>query len=85
MDTDELLRKYTLMFENWRFQVNSNWQRTNYFAAFETALLYGAWKVITMDYRGSGKVAVVFGAGLTVIWLLTDIKAGSYIDYRWPN
>ena len=38
---------YRLLFKVWRFQVDSGWHRTNYFAAFETALLLRADATIT--------------------------------------
>jgi hypothetical protein len=33
----ERLDLYKIIFETWRSQVDSSWQRSNYFAAFETA------------------------------------------------
>jgi hypothetical protein len=82
---DELFRAYGLITENWRFQVNSNWQRTNYFALFETALLGGTWKIISERHIVSGFAAAFLGIALTVVWLLNDVKAGSYIAYWWAS
>ena len=85
MTKDEFFRLYGLIMENWRFQVNSNWQRTNYFALFETALLGGTWKIISEGHVVSGFAAALLGIVLTLIWLLNDVKAGSYIAYWWAS
>jgi hypothetical protein len=85
MNKGELLQIYGLLFENWRFQINSNWQRTNYFAVFEIAALGGVWKIISERYIVSGFVAASLGFLLTIIWFLNDIKAGKYIDYWWQS
>jgi hypothetical protein len=85
MNRTELLQMYHLIFENWRFQVTSNWQRTNYFAVIETAALGGVWKVISDGYAISGLIATLLGILLTAVWFLNDVTAGSYIDYWWRS
>jgi hypothetical protein len=36
MEIRDRLEVYKTLFETWRFEVNSHWQRSSYFAAFET-------------------------------------------------
>lgn len=38
-NTQASMEVYKTVFETWRAQVDSYWQRSNYFAAFETAAL----------------------------------------------
>ena len=45
---------YRTIFETWRYEVDSYWQRNNYFAAFETAALAGCWYVV--DHPTFGRV-----------------------------
>jgi len=80
---DEAIAVYRLVFETWRFQVDSGWQRSNYFAAFETALLLGIGKIIVDEHWVLDAAACIFGIVLTQIWLLNDKKVQSYIDYWW--
>jgi len=79
----EVLEIYRLLFETWRFQVDSGWQRSSYFAAFETALLLGIGKIIVDGHVTLGAAGSLFGLVLTRIWLLNDRKVQSYIDYWW--
>jgi hypothetical protein len=37
---------YKEAFETWRYEVNSYWQRNNYFSAFEIAAIAGCWYVV---------------------------------------
>lgn len=37
---------YKTISDTWRYEVDSYWQRNNYFAAFETAALAGCWYVV---------------------------------------
>jgi hypothetical protein len=78
---------YRLLFENWRFQVQNNWQRSSYFAVFETAALAGAWSVVTQDHQlGSSGLAFAFlGAVLTLIWTFSNHRSGLYTSYWWKS
>jgi len=82
-DRTEALEIYRLLFKTWRFQVDSGWHRSNYFAAFETALLLGIGKVILDGHTFFGVIACVLGLALTLIWIRNDEKVQSYIDYWW--
>jgi len=82
---NNLFDVYKLFFENWRFQVSSGWQRTNYFAAFETALILATGKIILDGHSILGLVVCVFGLLLTCIWILNDMKVWAYISYWWKT
>jgi hypothetical protein len=69
---------------NWRFQVDSGWNRSNYFAVVETVALAGAWQVL--DQNKYPKTALFFaflGLLSTIIWLLNDMINHTYILYWW--
>lgn len=72
---------YRLMVETWKWQINSNWHRTDYFAAFQTALLLAAGKVVTDAHFCSGIALCAFGFALNVAWILNDVKTGAYTHY----
>lgn len=82
MPTDELsLEVYKNIFETWRSQVDSYWERSNYFAAFETALIAGCWYIVEHPHRRSALAFSFLGLVSAVIWLYTIIAMHSYIDY----
>lgn len=81
----DLLRLYELVFENWRWQVDSNWTRTSYFAVFETALLGAVWEIGSKGHMWSGVFGALVGILLTADWILNDVKAGAYIEYWWRS
>ena len=87
---------YEIIFETWRFQVNSYWQRSVFFAAFETAGIAGCWYVISgTSLQGciSGKLShpcigvlfSVLGIILTIVWYLNNKKTHAYVDYWWES
>ena len=58
---DAAMEVYKAVFETWRSQVDSSWQRSNYFAAFETAGLAGGWLLVSGSrIVGSLSLAVSF-------------------------
>src|SRR5947209_15084 len=83
----DLAESYKTVLETWRFQVNSYWQRSSYFAAFETVAMAGYWKLL----REPGVprcVAVVFGIlgiALTIVWWLSNRKTRDYVEYWWRS
>jgi hypothetical protein len=87
MKTKELLEVYKAIFETWRFQVNSHWQRSSFFAAFETAALAACWKLLTekSDTQTAapalGFLLTVLGTALTIVWLLINERTHSYALY----
>ena len=74
---------YGAVFETWRSEVDSYWQRNSYFAAFETAALAGCWYVIEKGYIHVGAFFAVLGLSSAVIWLITSIAVHMYIGYWW--
>ena len=82
MRTKELIELYKSLFETWRFEVNSHWQRSSYFAAFETVALAACWK-LTFDSRPAwaGEELSILGILLTSVWLLNNNKTHAYAVY----
>jgi hypothetical protein len=81
---DENFETYKLLFDNWRFQVQNNWQRSSYFAVFETAALAGAWSVIDQHFW-SGLFFAFLGAALTLVWTFSNHRSGLYASYWWKS
>lgn len=85
-ENQRLMEQYKTLFETWRFQVNSYWQRTSYFAAFETAAIAGDWYIITGSRNaGAGVLASFLGFFLTLVWLLNNYKTHRYVEYWWKT
>lgn len=82
---DVLQEVYGEIFATWRYEVDSYWQRNNYFAAFETAALAGCWYVVEHGHGLSGLGFSVLGLASTIIWLITSIAVHSYIRYWWSS
>jgi hypothetical protein len=83
MDRKELLDMYKSLFDTWRFEVNSHWQRSSYFAAFETVAVAACWKLINDSSvpRLEGAVLSVLGFLLTIVWFLNNRKTHFYARY----
>jgi hypothetical protein len=85
MDTKELLEIYKTLFETWRFQVNSHWQRSSFFAGFETVALAACWKLF--DDKPDkytillGAFLALLGVALTVVWYLINNRTHKYALY----
>jgi hypothetical protein len=80
METKELLELYKSLFDTWRFQVDSHWQRSSYFAAFETVAIAGCWKLLVGQYPTELSLATL-GIGLTIVWILNNNKTHEYAQY----
>lgn len=74
---------YKTIFETWRYEVDSYWQRNNYFAAFETAALAGGWYVIEHAHPWPGLLFSIIGLASTIIWLITSFAVLKYVRYWW--
>jgi len=73
MKTKQLLQVYKSLFDTWRFEVNSHWQRSSYFAAFETVAIAAYWKVRSVPSdRGWAIFLSMLGAILTGVWFLNN-------------
>jgi hypothetical protein len=78
---------YKSVLDTWRFQVNSYWQRSWYFAALETVAMAGFWKLVT-DPAVPRYVDAVFGTlglSLTVVWWLSNRKTHEYVEHWWQS
>jgi hypothetical protein len=84
---ETLLRVYEQLFATWRSQVDSYWQRSNYFAAFETAAIAGCWYVLSgKDGKPwAGCTLSLLGIGLTIVWFCNNYKTHRYISYWWEK
>ena len=72
--------------DNWRFQVDSRWNRSNYFAVVETVALAGAWQVLDQNkYPKSALFFAFLGLLSTIVWLLNDLINYTYILYWWRS
>jgi hypothetical protein len=84
MKTRDLLQIYRTLFETWRFQVNSHWQRSSFFSAFETVGLVACWKLFTDKpdaHPFLGALLALLGLVLTVVWFLINDRTHEYAIY----
>jgi len=80
---DDATETRSIAYETWRFQVDSYWTRTSYFAVFEIAAATGVW---TVGERAHYWMALGFSLiclALTVIWRIANGRAHEYIDFWW--
>lgn len=75
---------YKVALETWKFQVNSYWTRNSYFAAFETALTFGVWKV-SETHPSAGFGFAIVGLLLTTVWFLNNDRLHEYIVFYWER
>ena len=75
---------YKVMWDTWRSQVDSYWQRSGYFALFETAAIGGCW------YLASGRCLLemvagigssILGIALTAVWHRNNEKMHIYVRH----
>jgi hypothetical protein len=83
--TEQKQEVYRTIFETWRYEVDSYWQRNNYFAAFETAALAGCWYVVEHAHPKFGPAFSLLGLVSTIVWLITSIAVHRYVDYWWNS
>jgi hypothetical protein len=74
---------YKLLFETWRSQVDSYWQRSNYFAAFETVAVAGCWHLLDTKHFWTEVGLSILGIALTITWFLNNRKTNSYVHHWW--
>lgn len=75
---------YKEIFHTWRYEVDSYWQRNNYFAAFETAALAGCWYVVEPQrHLWVGLGFALLGLASATIWRLTSEAVHNYVSYWW--
>jgi hypothetical protein len=83
MEPKDLLEVYKSLFETWRFEVNSHWQRSSYFAAFETVAVAACWELLKSRDAPEwpGPMLAVLGLLLTAVWFLNNRKTHFYAVY----
>ena len=82
-DSDRSINPKTA-WENWRFQVDSGWTRSNYFAVVETVALAGAWEVLKQpEHPRAALFFAYLGLLSTIIWFLNDLINHTYISFWW--
>jgi hypothetical protein len=77
---------YKTTFDTWRSQVDSYWQRSNYFALFETAAIGGCWHLVSGGHAlpiASGVGFCILGIALTVLWHTNNTKTHGYVRHWW--
>jgi hypothetical protein len=88
LSLEERLDLYKTIVDTWRSQVDSSWQRSSYFAAFETAAIGGCWLLARDNSSLSvgAAIAVSFGGILlTTIWYCSTIKTSGYVRHWWKS
>lgn len=82
MEIQDRLEVYKTLFETWRFEVNSHWQRSSYFAAFETVAVAACWKLLEETKSvWAGVLLAILGILLTEIWRRNNQKTHFYAVY----
>jgi len=76
---------YKTIFETWRSQVDSWWQRSNYFAAFELAALAGCWHLVESGHLWTALLGSILGISLTIVWWSSNSAVHNYVDYWWAS
>ncbi|MGA3334393.1 MAG: hypothetical protein ABSC62_09550 [Terracidiphilus sp.] len=82
MEIRDRLEVYKTLFETWRIEVNSHWQRSSYFAAFETVAVTACWKLLEETKSvWAGILLAILGILLTEIWRRNNEKTHFYAVY----
>lgn len=84
-NSEHIIDIYKSLFETFRWQVDSYWQRSSYFAAFETAAIAGCWYLLDKDNKWlwAGFSVSILGTALTIVWFLNNHKTHAYVEYWW--
>jgi len=75
------LQLYDILFRTWFAQIDSYWQRSSYFGAFETFAIGGAWWILRSGDRRTGLLLGGLGVLLTLCWYLNNLKTYDYVLY----
>jgi len=81
-EQSKFAERFQSALETWRFEVESYWTRTSYFAVFETAALGGQW-LIFKDYWYTSLALSIAGMSLTVLWFTNNSRMHEYVDQWW--
>jgi hypothetical protein len=77
--------RFNACLNTWQSQVASYWQRTSYFALFETAAITATWKVIESGHWVTSIFACAAGLFLTRVWYLSNSRMWEYVTYWWTR
>jgi hypothetical protein len=75
--------QYKLLFDIWRSQVDSYWQRSSYFAAFETVALAACWHLLDTKHLWTELGFGILGISLTIVWYVNNWKTHAYVRHWW--
>jgi hypothetical protein len=84
----DLMKVYKTIFNTWRSQVDSSWQRSTYFSTFEIAAIGGGWYVVSRPEKLQVLAGIGFAVGgflLTIIWLVSTKKTSEYVRHWWDS
>jgi len=87
-ERDNRIEVYKTIFDTWRSQVDSYWQRSNYFALFETAAVGACWHLVSGSHKlevGAGVGLSVLGICLTFVWYRNNAKTHGYVRHWWDS
>jgi hypothetical protein len=79
------LQLYDMILRTWSAQVDSDWQRNSYFAAFEIAAPGGTWVVFHQGDWRAGCLFFWLGIVLTLFWIYNNLKTYAYHMYWWKS
>jgi hypothetical protein len=85
---ESLMEMYKTIFDTWRSQVDSSWQRSSYFAGFEIAAIGGCWLLVSNKEPLSLGAGIVFSIGgliLTLTWHSSTKKTQDYVRHWWNS
>lgn len=85
LDQDRIWEQYGRLLDEYRFQVDLNWKRSQYFFVLNVGLLVAAVSLQSSKSAKPGMVAAVFGAGvlLAAISILANyVQPGYYREAR---
>ena len=82
----EFAERFGAALETWRFQVQSYWSRTTYFALFQIGAFSGLWGIFTAHrHRYTATFLSFLAAVLCVVWFINSGRMQQYIRYWWDR
>jgi hypothetical protein len=79
----EFSERFGAALETWRFEVNSYWTRTSYFALFQGGALAGLWTVLDKKFLATSAALSLLGVLLTFVWFFNNNRMHEYVEYWW--
>jgi hypothetical protein len=81
-DDDRLWEQYGRLLDEYRFQVDLNWKRSQYFFVLNVALLVAAVGLLSAEGAERGLVAAVFGVGVLLALISIFANHAQHGYYR---